>query len=141
MKTADYISSINIDLGARYTGVYANTYEYGELPGSGIGITLCLPEEGGKMTWSQSGRIATRHRIRSNKRRKQAKRLMKLVVTELLKNNKIQFSNEKWLSLWEATKGVLNRRGYNRIEAEVDLSYLESIDVLCNGKIKLLNLI
>lgn len=128
MKNADYVSTINIDLGARYTGVYVNTYEYGEFPSSGIGVTLCLPEEGGRMTWSQSGRTSTRHRIRSNKRRKQAKRLMKLLIKELLINNKIQLRNETWLNLWEATKGVLNRRGYNRIEAEVDLSYLENVD-------------
>lgn len=50
MSKIDYISTINIDLGARYTGVYLNTYEYGVLPDSGIGMTLCLPEEGGKMT-------------------------------------------------------------------------------------------
>lgn len=72
------------------------------------------------MTWSQAGRTATRHRIRSNKRRKQAKRLMKLVLQELVKANSIQLDEHSWNKLWEATKGLLNRRGYNRIESETD---------------------
>lgn len=128
MSKIDYISTINIDLGARYTGVYLNTYEYGVLPDSGIGMTLCLPEDGGKMTWSQAGRTATRHRIRSNKRRKQAKRLMKLVLQELVKANSIQLDEHSWNKLWEATKGLLNRRGYNRIESETDITPLAEIE-------------
>src|SRR5690606_19332182 len=65
---------------------------------------------------------------RSNKRRKQAKRLMKLVLQELVKANSIQLDEHSWNKLWEATKGLLNRRGYNRIESETDITPLAEIE-------------
>ena len=82
--------------------------------------TLVMPEEGGKMTWSQAGRTATRHRIRSNKRRKLAKRLLKVTFTQGLSYK----LNDSEL---EALNGLLNRRGYNRIETEIDRRPLETV--------------
>ena len=124
------ISPIAIDLGARYTGLYSTQYIEGELPSSGNAqaATLVLPEEGGKMTWSQQGRTATRHRLRSNKRRKFAKRLLKLCIQATLDSSDIKLPEEDWARAWEGLCGLLNRRGFNRLQVEVDLSALADLE-------------
>lgn len=114
------ISPIAIDLGGKYTGIYMPHYEPGVIPDKADALmaTLVLPEDGDKMTWSQAGRTATRHRIRSNKRRKLAKRLLKVTLEHLLSRPLIDKE-------WNALTGLLNRRGYNRLEIELDMAPLE----------------
>lgn len=114
------ISPIAIDLGGKYTGLYMPHYLYGTLPESSrtVMATVVAAEDGGKMTWSQINRTATRHRIRSNKRRKLAKRLLRIVLAEALQ--RALTSKE-----WSALSGLLNRRGYNRLEVDIDLSCLD----------------
>ena len=116
------ISPISVDLGGLYTGLFMAQYPHGESLSQHHGklATLVMPEEGGKMTWSQAGRTATRHRIRSNKRRKLAKRLLKIIFTQGLSYK----LNDQEL---EALNGLLNRRGYNRVETDIDRSPLESV--------------
>ena len=115
------ISPIAVDLGGRYTGVYLNHYEPGVLSNETTKMfTIVLPEDGDKMTWSQAARTATRHRIRSNKRRKLAKRLMVVVLQHKLGR---PLKKEEG----EALSGLLNRRGYNRLEVELDLSCFETV--------------
>ena len=124
------ISAIAIDLGARYTGLYSTQYMEGEVPCSANAqaATLVLPEEGGKMTWSQQGRTATRHRLRSNKRRKFAKRLLKLCIQATLDSSAIDLTDDTWARTWEGLSGLLNRRGFNRVQVEVDLSELAGVE-------------
>src|SRR5699024_3921287 len=115
------ISPIAVDLGGRYTGVYLNHYEPGVLSNETTKMfTIVLPEDGDKMTWSQAARTATRHRIRSNKRRKLAKRLMVVVLQHKL-GRPLKKEED------EALSGLLNRRGYNRLEVELDLSCFETV--------------
>lgn len=129
MNKPRHISPIAMDLGARYTGVFQTTYLEGELPiDNNKAYTICLPEDNDKMTWSQVNRTQTRHRVRSNKRSKHAKRLLKLVVEQLLKQEEIRLDGNQKTALLNALNGLLNRRGYNRIEAEKDLSILESVE-------------
>lgn len=122
MTDSKIISPIAIDLGGLYTGLYMSQYQYGESLAQHHGklTTLVMPEEGGKMTWSQAGRTATRHRIRSNKRRKLAKRLLKVTFTQGLSYK----LNDAEL---EALNGLLNRRGYNRVETDIDRRPLETV--------------
>mgnify|MGYP001942264871 CR=1 FL=1 len=116
------ISPVAIDLGAKNTGLLLTQYaEGGALTREhSKAVTLVMPEEGGKMTWSQQARTATRHRLRSNKRRKMAKRLLKLSVQQLLTRHDVTLTDEQWTQCWEALCGLLNRRGYNRLETELD---------------------
>ena len=122
MTDLKIISPIAIDLGGLYTGLYMAQYQYGESLSQQHGrlATIVMPEEGGKMTWSQAGRTATRHRIRSNKRRKLAKRLLKVTFTQGLS---YKLNDEEV----ETLNGLLNRRGYNRVETDIDRRPLELI--------------
>ncbi len=104
------ISPIAIDMGAKNTGVYLNHFEQGEDPttsGNIAGKTIVI--DSSKITWSQAGRTQKRHQVRGNKRRKLAKRLIKVI----LKSHYELDIEEKQL---EFLMGLLNRRGYNRIE-------------------------
>ncbi|KAF3978400.1 MAG: hypothetical protein HFP77_02075, partial [Methylococcales symbiont of Iophon sp. n. MRB-2018] len=103
------ISPIAIDMGAKNTGVYLNHFEQGEDPttsGNKQGKTIVI--DSASITWSQADRTGKRHQIRTSKRRKLSKRLLKLILDEYdIKPNQVQ---NEYLS------GLLNRRGYNRIE-------------------------
>ena len=103
------ISPIAIDMGAKNTGVYLNHFEQGEDPtssGNTQGKTIVIDST--NITWSQADRTGKRHQIRTNKRRKLSKRLLKLVLNEYdIKANQAQS---------EYINGLLNNRGYNRIE-------------------------
>lgn len=103
------ISPIAIDMGAKNTGVYLNHFEQGEDPttsGNIQGKTIVIDST--NITWSQAGRTQKRHQIRTNKRRKLSKRLLKLILNEY--DIKLDLKQQKYLN------GLLNRRGYNRIE-------------------------
>jgi len=115
------ISPIAIDMGGKYTGIYMPHYLRGTLPEpeNSVMATIVASEDGDKITWSQINRTQTRHRIRSNKRRKLAKRMLMVVLQHAL--NRELTANE-----WNALSGLLNRRGYNRLEVEIDLSCLEN---------------
>ena len=117
------ISPIAIDLGGKNTGVFYTQYDHGEVPAAEYckAATIIMPEEGGKMTWSQVNRTATRHRLRSNKRAKLAKRLLRIVLES---GYHIKLSP----NLWDALCGLLNRRGYNRIEVELDMTLLSETE-------------
>lgn len=117
--TKHILSPIAIDLGGKNTGLYLTQYAESELPthNHAIASTLVLPDDGKKMTWSQTARTATRHRIRSNKRRKLAKRLLKVVIEQ---GFRYPLNSKEW----EALRGLLNRRGYNRLEVDIDLDAL-----------------
>lgn len=114
------ISPISIDLGGKYTGVCLTHYLSGVIPDKQDTrlSTIVMPDDGGSMTWSQVSRTTNRHRVRNNKRRKLAKRLMKVAIEHAVSRS---------LSSHElnALNGLLNRRGYNRLEIELDLSSLD----------------
>jgi len=124
------VSPISIDLGAKNTGVFLSHYNEGEAISSNHSqaVTLVMPEDGGGMTWSQQNRTATRHRVRGNERRKMAKRLLKLVTSQLCMDNKITLSELQWGKAWEALSGCLNRRGYNRLDIELDETSIDLCD-------------
>lgn len=117
------ISPVTIDLGGKNTGLFLAQYAAGDAPDAShcLATTLVLPEEGGGITWSQKSRTATRHRVRGNKRRKLAKRLINHVFFEGL-NRPLDQAEQ------QALHGLLNRRGYNRLERERDTGILERID-------------
>jgi hypothetical protein len=112
------ISPIAIDMGAKNTGVYLNHFEQGEDPttsGNRQGKTIVI--DGASITWSQAGRTQKRHQIRTNKRRKLSKRLLKLVLNE--------YGIKPDLKQQEYLNGLLNRRGYTYLVEGLDESLIK----------------
>ncbi len=109
------ISPLAIDLGGKFTGSFMAHYEPGEDPGHGTreARIICLPREGSDMVWSQRARTLRRHLVRNNKRRKLARRLLSLLIAHALN---LQPTPEQWTRL----NGYLKRRGYNRLQVELD---------------------
>lgn len=117
------ISPIAIDMGAKNTGVYLNHFEQGEDPttsGNSHGRTIVI--DGKKITWSQAARTQKRHQVRTGKRRKLAKRMLKLILKSVydLRPERKQA---------EFLMGLLNRRGYTYLvewlnEAEVNQRFV-----------------
>lgn len=118
-----FISTISLDLGARHTGVFLSHYESGTdlAHGHHQAITLVIPENGNGITWSQVSRTQARHRVRNYKRRKMAKRLLRVLIEEGL-GHRLQAKE------WNALSALLNRRGYNRVQAEIDIETFDRIE-------------
>ena len=114
------ISPIAIDLGARFTGVYLAHYHDGHdtLNLNPAAYTVIVPVDGDKITWSQVQRRQRRHQQRCYKRRKLAKRLLELLISEIT-------GQHPKPEILDALHGLLNRRGYNRMETEIDWTSLE----------------
>lgn len=76
-KTNHLQACVAIDLGARYTGTFSILHKSSRLPSKDDcrAATYVLPEDGGKMTYSQRNRTAVRHRIRGKKRFALARRM------------------------------------------------------------------
>ncbi|MCX7997795.1 MAG: hypothetical protein N3A69_02425 [Leptospiraceae bacterium] len=111
-----YISPIAIDMGAKNTGVYFTHYPQGEEPLSTQGKTFSL--QVGEKTYilSLKNRLANRHRMRAQKRRKLAKRLFFLILKE-----KYGLREEK-TPVWDFIRGLLNRRGFTFLTEEQEAS-------------------
>lgn len=108
------ISPIAIDMGAKNTGVYLNHFVQGDDPttsGNSRGRTIVI--DGKKITWSQASRTQKRHQVRTGKRRKLAKRMLKLILKSVydLRPERKQA---------EFLMGLLNRRGYTYLVDGLD---------------------
>ncbi len=122
-------TAVGIDLGAKYTGVViADT-----TPGAALrredltAFTIVMPDAD-KMVLAQAQRTATRHRLRGKKRFNLARRLAKLVIEARLAAEGVVLEKNEHRRMMEAVNGLLRRRGYSRVESEVDLSLLEDVD-------------
>ncbi len=123
-----YVSPISIDLGAKHTGVFLAHYPSGSDPAQGArtGHVITAPDSGKQ--WSQQGRTAKRHQGRGYKRAKLAKRLLRVILTEVFKldlqhpmgNNQ---TAERWIS------ALLNNRGYTYLADEIDKELLSQSGV------------
>lgn len=123
---------VAIDLGARYTGTFSILHKSSHLPSKDDcrAATYVLPEDGGKMTYSQRNRTAVRHRIRGKKRFALARRMAMLIIREKLAAKSVTLTSSETRRLAEAVGSLLRRRGYNRLETETDndLTVLENIE-------------
>ena len=114
------VSPVAVDLGAKFTGVLMFHDIQAGNPEDLRASVLVMPQDGGKITWSQAGRRQRRHQQRNIKRRRLAKRLLRLVLAEVA-GRPLTIEEE------DAVSGLLNRRGYNRVEAEIDWALLEGV--------------
>lgn len=120
MDSTYIISPIAVDLGGKYTGVFLAHHAFDEDPANGTqqGHLLVIPEDQSKITWSQTSRRLARHQARNYKRRKLAKRLLSCVLSATLRRTLA--AGER-----NALNGLLNRRGFNRMDVETDWELLE----------------
>ena len=130
MPANHFKSCVAIDLGASYTGVctinhYADEAVKPENITAGV---VVLPEDGNGFVYSMKNRTAVRHRVRSKKRFHLARRLLMLIIDNLIQEHEIALSSEHAKQLKEALSGLLKRRGYSRVETEADLTSLEKVD-------------
>lgn len=121
---AKYISPVAIDLGAKHTGVFLAHYESGTDPAKGVRAgTLIAAPDGGKQ-WSQRDRTSKRHQRRSYKRAKLAKRLLRLILSDVYKLDLERpigpnQTAEDWFN------SLLNNRGYTYLSEEIDHELLD----------------
>lgn len=114
-------STLSVDMGGRYTGIFSYTTDSGfPKAGETRAFVLNMPDNDA-LTYSVATRTQTRHRLRSQQRFVLARRLTYLLVEEKLKRKLSQ--QEK-----EAISSLLRRRGYSRLESELDLSVLQGVE-------------
>lgn len=110
------VAPIAVDFGAKHTGVYYAHYpsgsELADINKHGEVLTY------DKYTVLLRERTASRHTRRNYDRRRMAKRLLRLVLV-----NHFNFPADEHT---QALGWLLNRRGYNRLEQELNPDYLES---------------
>ena len=114
-------SILSVDMGGRYTGVFSFTSNNPAKEDTQAYV-LNMPDND-DLTFSTASRTQTRHRLRSQQRYQLARRLMYILVSEIA-HRKLT-DKEK-----EALSSLLRRRGYSRIESEIDLSPLYSLEAI-----------
>lgn len=131
-----FSTSLSLDLGARYTGAFITNScnEQDPLGGNTLktkAFSIVMPNSD-KFTYSTVGRTAVRHRLRGNQRFKLARRLLRVIVLEkvndYLKQNSLDKSSFDEKATFNALFGLLKRRGYSRIEAEINLDILDTVE-------------
>lgn len=122
--------TLAIDLGARYTGLFLVSHPADRVPtaADAKAMTLVMPQDTTDMTYSMTARRAARHRMRGYKRFKLARRLLALAVEQKIQTAGVSFAEDEKRRQTQALRGLLKRRGYSRLDAEVDLSALEKVD-------------
>ncbi|MFN3603238.1 MAG: type II-B CRISPR-associated RNA-guided endonuclease Cas9/Csx12 [Leptonema sp. (in: bacteria)] len=107
-----FISPLSIDLGAKETGVLLAHYKEDKEPISLKGVVVSLDPN--QFTISLKDRLANRHRMRSEKRRKLAKRLFFLILES-------EYGlKEENTPIWKFIRGLLNRRGFTFLQEETN---------------------
>ncbi|MCM1512275.1 MAG: type II-B CRISPR-associated RNA-guided endonuclease Cas9/Csx12 [Oxalobacter formigenes] len=123
------LSILALDSGAKFTGIMSYTCDAGHPSSEHAHFsTLVLPTDGTDFTYSMTNRRMNRHRVRNKKRFNLARRLLIAVVQEKMRQKGITLAPKTQKKLIEALSGLLKRRGYSRIEAEIDLTPLEETD-------------
>ncbi len=126
MQSKEFRTAVGIDLGAKYTGVViANSKPEENLTQEDLSAFTIVMPDSDKMTLSQAQRTAVRHRIRGKKRFNLARRLAMLIIGEKLASCNLSLTATEQAKMTEAVSGLLRRRGYSRIESEIDLTILE----------------
>ena len=114
-------SILSVDMGGRYTGVFSFTSNNPAKEDTQAYV-LNMPDNDG-LTFSSVSRTQTRHRLRSQQRYQLARRLTYILVSEIA-HRKLSDKEKEVLS------SLLRRRGYSRIESEIDLSPLYSLEAI-----------
>ncbi|MGN1209955.1 MAG: type II-B CRISPR-associated RNA-guided endonuclease Cas9/Csx12, partial [Duodenibacillus sp.] len=125
-----YKSSIALDLGAKFTGIFLANHRAGQplVSSDTQACTLVMPSDGDGLSYSSQSRRAARHRMRGRKRFALARKLLFAIVEGRLSKLGISPNNTEIRKIHEALSALLKRRGYSRIEASADLTVLDAAD-------------
>lgn len=110
-------SNIAVDMGGKYTGVISYTTNSSLAVEDINAYIITMPDQGNGINYTVKERTATRHRIRSLDRYKKARKLIYQILAYAIKRD--LESSEK-----EAISSIIKRRGYTRLEVELDLSII-----------------
>lgn len=123
-------SNIAIDLGGKYTGLVSYTNTISQMPNDVSAMIINMPEQGSKknntkknnkkMNYTVKDRTAVRHHTRAVDRFKKARKLIFLVISSAI-NRKLSSKEQ------EAIASLLKRRGYTRLETEIDIDVLKGV--------------
>lgn len=127
---AIYKNSIALDLGAKYTGIFLTHHRSGDpLRASDTqACTLVMPSDGDGILYSSQSRRAARHRMRGHKRFALARKLLFTIVDHRFAKLGMSLTGAEVRTVHEALSALLKRRGYSRIDANVDLTVLDAVD-------------
>lgn len=114
----DIYSNIAIDLGGKYTGFISYTAKGMPRKDDINAAIIEMPDQGNGMSYTVKDRTAVRHHVRSEDRFKKARRLIFSVIEYKIKRS--LSDDEK-----EAISTLMRRRGYTRLESEIDLDILK----------------
>lgn len=121
------ISTISVDLGAKYNGVHLGNFTQGEsfLEGEYKGIIIV---DNNKKQWSQAQRRSVRHAQRSLNRRRLSKRFLRLILKKGIGLD-LEIKINNFQTLENFIMGLLNRRGYTYLDEGIDYQALEENEI------------
>lgn len=122
MSKKTVYSNIAIDLGGKYTGCVSYTSSILPSADDINAFIIEMPDEGKGIQYTVKARTQKRHMVRSLDRFKKARKLIYLVISSIIKRE-LTDSEE------EAISALMKRRGYTRLEAEIDLDVLKDCPV------------
>ncbi len=111
-------SVVAVDLGSIYTGCLIASYKSDPEDAEIDAFTITMPKNN-SFKYLQKERTAIRHHVRSLDRYKKARRLLYQIISYVIER-------ELTIKEEEALSSFIKRRGYNRLEAELDFDVLES---------------
>ena len=109
-------------MGGKYTGFIS--YTSNDLPVSESikAAIIEMPDDGNGMNYTVKNRTATRHHQRTNNRYKKARKLIFCILAYIIKRALTKDEQE-------AISSLMLRRGYTRLETEIDLDSLKDCPV------------
>lgn len=122
MSKKTVYSNIAIDLGGKYTGCVSYTSSILPSADDINAFIIEMPDDGKGIKYTVKDRTQKRHMIRALDRFKKARKLIYLVISSVI--HRELTADEK-----EAISSLMKRRGYTRLEAEIDLDILKKCPV------------
>lgn len=122
MSKKTVYSNIAIDLGGKYTGCVSYTSSILPSADDINAFIIEMPDDGKGIKYTVKDRTQKRHMIRALDRFKKARKLIYLVISSVI--HRELTADEK-----EAISSLMKRRGYTRLEAEIDLDILKECPV------------
>ncbi len=119
---SEIMAPIAIDLGAVYTGVLSTMYSPGENVQDSPIKGVCIKVNTKEIQLSQRNRLMKRHQRRSGKRKKQARRLLFLILQGALNIREIPANEITFL------RGLLKRRGFTYAAEELSEADVTGMD-------------
>ncbi len=131
MASDQIISPIFIDFGSRNTGVILLHGKVNQSIFDWQKSGSLIVADENKKTWAQISRRIKRHQKRNIERRQMAKRLLLIILKEVFAftNNELETTVNQNQTALQFMTGLLNRRGYTRLDEGVDREAINNLDI------------